>query len=144
MKDITELRAKRFYDKLRKKVSKYCGKYSDIILLAPDLFMLLVRLMKDKRIPAEHKGFLAATIAYFISPIDIIPEALFGPFGYTDDIIITVIVLNKIINEVSEEVVVENWSGRGDILALIQNILTISRKIIGKNLNILRKKVGLK
>ena len=144
MKDVTELRAKRFYDKLRKKVSNYCGKHSDIILLAPDLFMLLVRLMKDKRIPAEHKGYLAAAVAYFISPIDIIPEALLGPFGYTDDVVVAVIVLNKIINEVSEEAVVENWSGRGDILALIQNILTISHKIIGKNLNILREKIGLK
>ena len=144
MKDITELRAKRFYDKLRKKISKYSGKHSDLILLAPDIFMLLFRLMKDKRVPAKHKGFLAAAIAYFISPLDIIPEALLGPFGYTDDIIIAVMVLNKIINEVSEEAVVENWSGRGNILALIQNILTISHNIIGKKLDVLRKKIGLK
>ncbi len=143
MKDISKIRANRFYDKLRKKVSKYCGKYSEIILLAPDIFMLLIRLVKDKRVPAEHKGYLAAAIAYFISPIDLIPEALMGPFGYTDDIIISVIVLNKIINDVNDEVVVENWSGQGDILAIIQNVLTISHNIMGRNLKALKKKVGL-
>ena len=143
MEDISKLKANRFYDKLRKKVAKYAGKYSDIVLIAPDVFMLLVRLLKDKRVPAKHKGILAAAIAYFISPIDLIPEALVGPFGYTDDIVIAVMVLNKIINEVGEEAVVENWSGRGDILALIQNILTISHNIIGRNLNAIKRKIGL-
>ena len=144
MKDISEIRTKRFYDKLRKKVSEYCGKHSDIILLAPDIFMLLLRLMKDDRIPMKYKGMVGAAITYFISPIDIIPEALVGPFGYTDDIIIAVMVLNKIINETSEEAVVENWSGKGNILAIIQNILTISNSILGKKLNAVKKKFGLK
>lgn len=143
MKDISKIRASRFYDKLRKKVSKYCDKHSDIILLAPDIFMLLIRLIKDKRVPAEHKGYLAAAIAYFISPIDIIPEALVGPFGYMDDIVISVMVLNKIINDVDDEIIVENWSGQGDILAIIQNILTISHNIMGRNLQVLKKKIGL-
>lgn len=143
MNDISEIRGRRFYDKLRKKVSKYCGKYSDIVLLAPDFFMLLLRLIKDKRIPAKYKGYLAGTIAYFMTPFDIIPEILLGPFGYTDDIIITAIVLNKIINKVSEEVIVENWSGRGNILALIQNILTIFNFFISKNIQTLKKIIGL-
>lgn len=144
MKDISEIRAKRFYDKLRKKVSGYCGKHSDIVLLAPDIFMLLLRLLKDDRVPMKYKGIVTAAVAYFISPIDIIPEALVGPFGYTDDIIIAVMVLHKIINETSEEAVVENWSGKGNILALIQNILTISNNIFGKQLDAVKKKFGLK
>ncbi|MFC1558350.1 YkvA family protein [candidate division KSB1 bacterium] len=143
MKDISEIRANRFYDKLRKKVSDYCGKHSDIVLLAPDIFMLLLRLLKDDRVPLKYKGIVTAAVTYFISPIDIIPEALVGPFGYTDDIIIAVMVLNKIINETSEEVVVENWSGKGNILALIQNILTISNSILGKQLASVKKKLGL-
>ena len=144
MKDISEIRAKRFYDKLRKKVSKYCGKHSDIVLLAPDIFMLLLRLLKDDRVPLKYKGIVTAAITYFISPIDLLPEAFLGPFGYTDDIIIAVMVLNKIINETSEDAVVENWSGKGNILALIQNILTISNGIFGKQLDALKKKFGLK
>ena len=137
------MKINRFYDKLRKKITGYCGKHSNTILLAPDLFMLLFRLLKDKRVPASHKGYVAAAIAYFISPIDIIPEAILGPFGYIDDIVVAVMVLNKIINEVNDEIVVENWSGRGDILAIIQNILSISSNIMGKKLSTLKKKVGL-
>ena len=143
MEDIFEIREKRFYDKLRNKVSKYCGTHSDIVLLAPDIFMLLVRLMKDNRVSAKQKLIVSSVIAYFISPIDIIPEALLGPFGYTDDIIIAVMVMNKIINETKEEVIVENWSGKGNILALIQNILTISNSIFGKKIESLKKKFGL-
>lgn len=143
MNDIYEIRGKRFYDKLRKKVSKYCGKYSDIVLIAPDFFILLLRLIKDKRIPAKYIGYLAGAIAYFMTPFDLIPEILLGPIGYTDDIIIAVIVLDKIINKVGEDVVVENWSGRGNILALIQNILTIFNFFISNNIKMLKKKIGL-
>ena len=141
--DIKTLRQGRFYDKVRRKIAQYSGRHANIIMLAPDLFMLLCRLLKDSRVPLSLKGIVAAAVAYFISPLDLMPEAILGPFGFLDDIIVTVMVLNKIINEVSEEVVVENWSGELNILATVQNVLSISSTLIGKRLNLIRRKVGL-
>ena len=141
--DIKILKQSRFYDKVREKIAQYTGKHANIIMLAPDLFMLLCRLLKDGRVPLSLKGLVAAAVAYFISPLDLMPEAILGPFGYLDDIVVTVMVLHKIINEVSEEVVVENWSGELNILATVQNVLSISSNLIGKRLAILKRIVGL-
>jgi len=46
----------------------------------------LFKLSVDARIPLAHKAQLAAAIAYFVSPFDLIPEGLIGPGGFLDDI----------------------------------------------------------
>ncbi len=37
--------------------------------------------------PAQHKLSIIATLAYFLIPLDIIPDIL-GPLGYTDDVFV--------------------------------------------------------
>lgn len=39
----------------------------------------------DPRTPASSKGVLLAALAYFVVPIDIVPDFLFG-LGFTDDL----------------------------------------------------------
>lgn len=39
----------------------------------------------DPRTPASSRGILLAALAYFVLPIDVIPDFLFG-IGFTDDI----------------------------------------------------------
>ena len=36
---------------------------------------------------------ISAAIAYYVAPDDIIPEEIYGPYGYIDDIFISVYVL---------------------------------------------------
>jgi len=93
-----------FYQSLRKRIRTWLDaqgknyKYADYLLFAPDLFHLLACLILDKRIPAEEKVKLAGPVAYFIAPIDLIPEAVVGPAGYIDDIALAAYVLNCLIN----------------------------------------------
>ena len=127
-----------FYKKIRKQIATYLEtkdfKYSDILLLAPDFFHLLVKLSLDPRVPREKKIKLVAAIAYFISPIDFIPEAILGPIGYMDDLAITAWVLNDFINSGDMDILYEHWAGEGDVMAKIQNVLTIADKYMGKGL----------
>jgi uncharacterized membrane protein YkvA (DUF1232 family) len=128
-----------FYLKLRKKINAYLEKhrqhkYGDILLLAPDLFHLLVKLSLDDRVPNAKKAKFIGVIAYFISPIDLLPELLLGPLGYFDDIALTAWVLNEYINDTDSSVVRELWAGDQDILTTIKNILTVADKLIGKGL----------
>jgi uncharacterized membrane protein YkvA (DUF1232 family) len=135
-----------FYLKLRKRINVYLAKnkqqkYSDILLLAPDLFHLLVKLSLDKRIPSGKKAKFLGVIAYFISPVDLLPELILGPIGYLDDIALTAWVLNDYINDTDSTIVRELWAGDQDILTTIKNILTVSDQMIGKGLwKKLRKK----
>ena len=68
-----------FYQLLRRKIKDWETKggenykWAEYILLAPDLFHLLCKLAVDKDVPKKEKAKLAGVIAYFISPIDVIP-----------------------------------------------------------------------
>lgn len=130
-----------FYTSLRHKIREYLAskagktsKYAEYLLFAPDLFHLLCKLTLDKDIAVADKAKLASAIAYFLSPVDIIPEALVGPLGYLDDIVLAAYVLNSIINNTDLEVVRRNWAGEGDVLALIKEILRIADEMVGSGL----------
>ena len=127
-----------FYIKLRKKIEVYLKKhenpYADYLLLAPDLFHLLVKLSLDDRVPSEKKAKFALVIAYFISPIDLLPELLLGPLGYLDDIALTAYVINQYINETDPSIVRELWAGDQDILSTLKNVISTADKFIGSGL----------
>ena len=130
-----------FYQKIRKDVKHWLNdnldkdnKWVDYILAAPDLFHLLCKLTADSEIPSNKKLKLVAGIAYFISPIDLLPEAFLGPIGYLDDIAVTAYILNDLINEVNPQIVRNHWAGDSDILDLIKTILANADKMIGSML----------
>ncbi len=137
-----------FYQKIRKDVKHWLNdnlgkenKWADYILVAPDLFHLLCKLTADSEIPSNKKLKLVAGIAYFISPIDLLPEAFLGPIGYLDDIAVTAYILNDIINEVDPQIVRNHWAGEQDILDLVKTILANADKMIGSKLwNKIRKR----
>lgn len=130
---------KDFYIKIRNRIQKWLAKnsshkWAEYILLAPDLFYLLTQLVVDKDVPAKKKAVLGAAIAYFISPIDLLPEAFLGPFGYLDDIAVAAYVLNDLLNNVEPQVVLRHWAGEKDLLYTIKNIVVNSQDMLGANM----------
>ena len=130
-----------FYQSLRRKIKDWLNskdgsahKWAEYILLAPDLFYLLYKLTLDKDVLVTDKIKLAAAIAYFISPIDLLSEALLGPAGYVDDIALAAFVLKLIISNTDPEVVRRHWAGEGDVLEVVQSILKAANKMIGSGL----------
>jgi len=130
-----------FYQKLRKDVKHWVSKnvdkdskWSEYILIAPDIFHLLCKLSVEKNVPASKKIKLVGAIAYFISPIDLMPEGLIGPIGYLDDIALAAYVLNDLINEIDPQIIRKHWAGEKDILDLIKTILANADKMIGGKL----------
>lgn len=130
-----------FYKELRKNVKTWINKnldtenkWSDYVLAAPDLFHLLCKLSVDKDVPSKKKIKLIAGIAYFISPIDLLPEAFLGPIGYLDDIAVSAYILNDLVNDVDPQIVRKHWAGEKDILDLIKTILANADKMIGGKL----------
>ncbi|MFA6809048.1 MAG: DUF1232 domain-containing protein, partial [Eubacteriales bacterium] len=127
-----------FYQSLREKIREYfksdegkSNKYAEYILIAPDLFHLLCKLALDKDVNVENKAKLAIAIAYFVSPVDLIPELLMGPAGYIDDIAVAAYVINSIINKTDPEVVAKHWAGEGDILLKVEEILKMADNMVG-------------
>ena len=130
-----------FYKKIRTDVKGWLNKnldvenkWSDYALAAPDLFHLLCKLSVDKEVPSKKKIKLVAGIAYFISPIDLLPEAFLGAVGYLDDIAVSAYILNDLINDVDPQIVRKHWAGEQDILDLVKTILANADKMIGGKL----------
>jgi uncharacterized membrane protein YkvA (DUF1232 family) len=142
--DESDQKQKDFYLQLRDKVQNWFEKnatkkpaYANYILLVPDFFYLLVMLTLDDRIAAIDKAKFAGVLAYFFSPIDFLPEALLGPVGYLDDLMLACYVLNLYVNkqdEAGKAVVKELWPGDQDVLDTIQSILRKADEWLGSGL----------
>ena len=119
-------RERRFYDRIRSHVvSPQPGQASgfrDMLLLLPDLTILLLRLLRDERVSIGDKAIALAGIAYVLSPIDVMPEVLFGPIGLLDDLVVIAATLSRLVNHVHPDVVRSHWSGQGDALDAIQRV----------------------
>ena len=127
------------YQKLRKKVAKMAeskagkkSKYLEYLLAAPDLFHLVVKLTVDPDVDAKYKVILGLTVAYFVSPVDLIPDIV-PIVGILDDVAIVAFALNGIIcNGCSEEVLAKHWAGNDqDILNLIKRIINVADEMLG-------------
>lgn len=127
---VDEKTAERFYDRVRENIRTYMtrkgdrlGRVKEFLFLVPDVFILLWRLANDKRVGGQNKVLLGTGIAYYILPLDIMPEALLGPIGFLDDLVFSVYILNKILMDTDEEIIREHWSGSEDVLSMIRRVL---------------------
>lgn len=109
-------------ERVQKRLGKYGHQAAELIALAPDMFHLMCKLTLDKRVPIKEKAKLGFAIAYFASPIDLIPVTLTGPIGFLDDLALSAYVLNSLLNQVDADIVREHWAGEQDILTVLQDI----------------------
>ncbi len=93
--------------------------WKECLLLAPNITVLLGRLIKDPRVPERQKVLLIAAAAYLVSPIDLIPD--FIPFiGHLDDLLVILIVFDGIANRIDPAILQEHWRGAPETLARLQ------------------------
>ncbi len=125
-----------FYQNLRSRMREWLSTrngststWAEYLMFAPDIFHLLCKLAMDSEVPVKERAKLAAAVAYFISPFDLIPEAFAGFIGFADDIALGAYVLNSLVNTCNPEILERHWAGDRDILELIQRILRLGDKM---------------
>ena len=128
-----------FYQKLRNKCTQFLAsktggknKYTDYLLFVPDIFHLLIKIVADPAIDTKSKSLIGATIAYFIFPMDFLPEGIFGFGGFLDDLMLATFVLNLMINKLGPEVIEKHWMGDEKLLQLLQQITETSNELLSK------------
>ncbi|MGL5069520.1 MAG: YkvA family protein [Sarcina sp.] len=121
-----------------KVVDKIPGKareYSDIIMFLPDMVALVARLFKDKRVPTKTKAILAVSLGYTAIPIDILPDKI-PVFGKIDDVAIILFALNRMIEDIPMEIILENWQGNRELVMVLTSAVEYLSNFTGaKNLN---------
>ncbi len=147
MRESTELsgpvsreRADRFYDRMRESIRRYLegkgavAKTGEYLMLAPDVFVLLWRLINDPRVSAKNKVMLGSGLAYYLFPLDIMPEGFLGPIGYIDDLVFGVYLLNKMLHDTDAGILREHWSGSDDVLESIRKVLNAADNLVGSEI----------
>ena len=109
------------------------GRMRSFLMFLPNLVRLLGRLLTDSRVPTAEKALFVGAIIYVISPIDFIPD-VFPFIGQVDDIYLVVLTLIRLINRTNEGVVREHWSGGGDIVALIDSVVSVAPSFLPKRI----------
>jgi uncharacterized membrane protein YkvA (DUF1232 family) len=117
-------------DRLVENVPDKYQKVFEYALMLPDIITLMYRLFKDKRVKLDIKIRVAAILAYLASPIDIMPD--FIPMvGKVDDVAIAFFGLNSIINDIPEEIILQNWQGKDNIIVTAREAVNYISVAVG-------------
>ncbi len=84
-----------FQDYLLNNTKGYTGKYAEFILLLPDLYSLLCKLLDSKDLPIKLRADIYLCIGYLYHPQDIFSEEEHGTLGFLDDLMLILTVLRK-------------------------------------------------
>ena len=138
---VSRDKAERFYDRLRERIHNFvegkgsvAEKSASFLMLVPDMFMLLWRLTNDSRVNSKNKVLLGSGLAYYLFPLDIVPEAILGPIGFVDDLVFGVYLLNKMLTDTDPAILREHWSGEEDVLAAITRVLNAADNLVAGDL----------
>lgn len=125
---MMEAAFKDFYDTLCENLETYTGEYESFIDYGPILFKLLCNLLNCE-IDKSLKLPICGAIAYYVTPEDVIPENVYGPYGYIDDIYLSSYVLKMVASRHGYELI-QAASDVGDIEDVINECEEKSLEIL--------------
>lgn len=120
---------------VQRKIPEKLKEYEDYLFLVPDMIAFIYRLLKDKRVPLKTKVALGISLGYVTFPFDILPDNI--PFiGSVDDLAVIFFALNRIINDVPVEVILENWQGKNHFIVVLKHTVNyLSKFTAAKNID---------
>ena len=93
----------------------------NVVFLLPDIVRLLIKLLADPRVFLLDKVYVGGVLAYIISPFDLLPEMLAGPFGLVEDLVFAVLVLYRLLgNPYNARAIQEHWQGEPRAMVMLQ------------------------
>lgn len=137
-----ETQFKDFYDVLRENLDSYRGKYERFVDYGPDLYKLLSDILNEKSLPSEIRIKICAVLGYFVVPFDILPEQIYGPQGYIDDIFLCVYVLKEIEEQIGYDFLDREWEGDEELKDVLNVCYENSKNILGNKIDEILRYVG--
>lgn len=107
-----------------------------------DLVHLYRGAVSDERVPIRVRGELIAAALYVVTPIDLVPEALFGPLGLVDDALVLSRLFDTLLNRLPEPVLKTHWPGDPELLARLQRLAAGGKKAFALGLGFGVRRLG--
>lgn len=92
-----------------------------LVTLLPNLVLLFRALLRDPRVPRGSKVGLGFAIAWFVWPIDLVPEFI-PVLGPLDDVVVAALVLRHLLRKAGSVVIAEHWSGDQATLGILLRV----------------------
>lgn len=132
-----------FYDRLRRRIHAYVEEKggslgpatADALLLVPDVFVFLVRLVLDPDVPKRQRALIGSAIAYFVLPVDLLPEGIIGPAGYVEDLVLALTILSQAFGSDLEPWAEKYWSGSQSLRKVMRDVLQTAHGLLGADLH---------
>src|SRR6185503_16272815 len=105
--------------------SQLKGRMKNLLMFLPNMVVLSLKLMVDKRVPITERALFAGAVIYAVIPLDFLPDMI--PFvGQVDDLFLIALTVLRLIDRTDDMVVREHWRGGGDIVQLAESAATIA------------------
>src|ERR1043165_1833056 len=110
---------------------KIKSRMKNLLMFLPNMVVLCLKLMVDKRVPRTERALFAAAVIYAVVPFDFIPDMI--PFvGQIDDLFLISLTILRLIDRTDDSIVREHWRGGGDIVQLAEAAATIAPLLMPK------------
>ncbi len=94
------------------------GVAREVARFIPDCIMLVRGLLRDPRVPRQHKRLLGVLIAYLALPFDLVPDFI-PVVGHVDDALAIVLALRVVLRGSGSALLREHWRGPESSFALV-------------------------
>lgn len=130
------------YDRIRARVLSYVERrgsrlgrrLAETLLVVPDVLLLLIRLVLDPSVPRETRAVVGGGLAYFLLPLDVVPELLVGPPGYLEDLLVASTVLAFAFGDDLERYAERYWSGSDHLRRVLGDIADSTSRLLGTDI----------
>lgn len=110
-------------------------------LLPWHLVRLTGGLLADRRVPWHLKVGVAGGVLYMFSPVDLLPEGLFGKIGFLDDGVVILRVLRRLLADIEEPIALSHWDGDPAHLRQIRALLIHGDEAMAQGMRTLREAI---
>lgn len=93
----------------------------EALRLLPDLIRLVRRLAADPTLPRGVRIRLWLLLAYLVSPLDLVPDAI-PLLGHADDVVLVAWVLRSVVRTAGADALARHWPGEPAGLAVVSRL----------------------
>lgn len=89
---------KTYYSYLVDQIEDFKFRAKDVskISIIPEFFKLLTDMLDHDEVDRESRSLINTALGYFVAPSDVLPDDVYGPDGFMDDIFVCSVVLNQL------------------------------------------------
>ena len=133
-----------FHDFLHDEIHAYRGEVKEYVYYLPALFRALSGALGSGELSPDDRRLILAALGYLVAPHDIVPEDVYGPAGWADDVLVCSLVLDRLVKKYGLAFAGRYWEKKTDPLdAFLAHAIAEATSDLGGKAEVVLKFAGL-